>query len=100
MNSNPPVIWRQHKELHKYLGLRGKIVVWTKVYVAPEGYEHEAPYVSAIVEFENKKRMSVQVVDCEGNELKEGQKVVVVIRRIGKATPDGLIQYGVKVKPI
>lgn len=74
--------------------------MWTRVYVAPEGFEHEAPYISAIVEFENKKRMSVQVVNCDENDLKEGQEVIVVIRRIGKATPDGLILYGVKVKPI
>ena len=100
MSNNPPVIWRYHKELHKFLGLHGKIVVWTKVYVAPEGFEHEAPYISAIVEFQNKKRMSVQVVDCDEKEFKEGQEVVAVIRRIGKATPDGLIQYGVKVRPI
>ncbi len=100
MNNSPSVIWRYHKALHKYLGLHGKIVVWTKVYVAPVGFEHEAPYIAAIVEFENKKRMSVQVVDCDEYGLKYGQKVVGVIRRIGKAAPDGLILYGVKVKPI
>ncbi len=100
MTNNPATVWRHHKELHKFLGQRGKIVVWTKVYVAPVGFEHEAPYIAAIVEFENKKRMSVQVVDCDEYGLKYGQKVVGVIRRIGKAAPDGLILYGVKVKPV
>lgn len=81
------------------LGQRGKVVVWTKVYVAPEGFEQEAPYISAIVAFRNGKRMAVQVVDFDG-ELKEGQEVEVAIRRIGKASPDGLIRYGVKVIPL
>lgn len=99
MINSPATVWRHHKELHKYVGQTGKIIVYTRVYVAPEGFEHEAPYISAIVAFANGKRMSVQVVDCDEYGLKEGQEVIVVIRRIGKATPDGLIQYGVKVKP-
>ncbi|MBI4080814.1 MAG: OB-fold domain-containing protein [Candidatus Levybacteria bacterium] len=99
MNNNPPVVWRNHRELHKYLGNRGKIVAWTKVFVAPEGFEHEAPYVVAIVEFEDKSRMSIQVVDCDSVDLQENQEVEVVVRRIGKATADGLIQYGLKVRP-
>lgn len=100
MNNNPATIWRQHRQLHKYIGQTGKVIVWTKVYVAPEGFDHEAPYICAIVEFANGKRISVQVVDCDEKDLKEGQEVVAVIRRIGKAAPDGLIQYGVKVKPL
>ena len=99
MVNNPPVVWRQHKELHKMLGQRGKVVVWTRVYVAPEGFEHETPYISAIVEFQNKKRMAVQVTDFDGD-LKEGREVIIVVRRIGKASPDGLIRYGVKVIPL
>jgi uncharacterized OB-fold protein len=99
MNS-PVQVWRTTKELHKMLGKRGKIVVWTRIFVAPSGFEPELPYVVAIIEFEDGTRKSLQVVDYTEEQLKLGQKVVTAIRRIGKAGPEEVITYGVKVKPV
>jgi uncharacterized OB-fold protein len=99
MNS-PVQVWRTTKELHAFLGKKGKIVVWTRIFVAPSGYESELPYIVAIVEFENGSRKSLQVVDYTEEQLKSGQKVIVAIRRIGKAGPDEVITYGLKVKPV
>lgn len=99
MNS-PVTIWREHKQLHKYLDKQGKLLVWTKVFVAPSGFEHQAPYIAGIVQFEDKTKLPVQVVDCEEADLKPNQKVVVVIRKIGKVKPDETIEYGIKVKPL
>jgi uncharacterized OB-fold protein len=99
MNS-PVQVWRTAKELHKYLGKKGEIVVWTRIFVAPTGYEPELPYVVAIVEFEDGSRKSLQVVDYAEDQLKPGQKVIATVRRIGKATPEEIITYGVKVKPL
>ena len=99
MNS-PVQVWRTAKELHKFLGKKGKIVVWTRIFVAPSGYEPELPYIVAIVEFEDKTRKSLQVVDYTQEQLKPGQKVITTIRRIGKAMPDEVITYGLKVKPL
>lgn len=82
------------------LGKRGKIVVWTRIFVAPSGYEAELPYVVAIVEFADGTRKSLQVVDYTEEQLKPGQEVITAIRRIGKAGPDEVITYGVKVKPL
>lgn len=93
-------VWRTTKELHKYLGKRGKIVVWTRIFVAPAGYEPELPYIVAIVEFTDGTRKSLQVVDYSEDQLKPGQKVITAIRRIGRAGPDEVITYGIKVKPI
>ncbi len=99
MNS-PVQVWRTAKELHKFLGKKGKIVVWTRIFVAPSGYEPELPYIVAIVEFDDKTRKSLQVVDYTEQQLKPGQKVITTIRRIGKAGPDEVITYGLKVKPL
>lgn len=99
MNS-PVQVWRTAKELHKYLGKKGKIVVWTRIFVAPSGFEPELPYIVAIIEFEDKTRMSLQVVDYIEEQLKPGQEVVTTIRRIGRSAPEEVITYGVKVKPI
>ena len=106
MNS-PIQIWRQHKNLHNYLGKKGKLLVWTKIFVAPSGFEHQVPYLVGIVKFDSGEKMPVQIVDCQEKDLPAGrqglkpnQKVEVVIRKIGKAKSEDVIEYGVKVKPV
>lgn len=96
--SSPVTVWRHHKNIRNYLNKRGKVVVWTRVFVAPAGFEHEAPYFVAIVEFEDKKRMPLQIVDFEGEGLKRNQKIVTVVRRLGKVKLDEVIEYGIKAK--
>lgn len=98
MNS-PVTIWRQHKKLNAYLNKVGRLVVWTKIYVAPSGFEHQVPYLVGIVDFGTEK-LPLQIVDCEEKDLKPNQKVKIVIRKIGKVKPDDVIEYGLKVKPV
>lgn len=74
--------------------------MWTKIFVAPSGFEHEAPYYVAIIEFKNGQRMPLQLVDCEEKHLKPNQKVVTVIRKMGKVKIDEVVEYGVKAKPV
>lgn len=105
MNS-PVQIWRSHKKLHKYLGKQGKLLVWTKIFVAPLGFEHQVPYIVGIVQFApstssgQAERLPAQVVDCEEEDLKVNQKVITVIRKVGKAKAEDVIEYGIKVKPL
>ncbi len=99
MNS-PIKNWREAKTLHKSLGKVGKIITWTKIFVPPAGFDHQAPYLVAIVEFEDGQKKSVQVVDCGEEDLMEGQQVTTVIRRIGRQKADEVIEYGIKVTPL
>lgn len=99
MNS-PVQIWRSHKKLHKYLGKQGRLLVWTKIFVAPLGFEHQTPYIVGIVQFEDGERLPAQVVDYPEESLKVNQQVKVVIRKIGKAKAEDVIEYGIKVKPL
>ena len=105
MNS-PVTIWREHKKLHNYLKKIGKLVVWTKIFVAPAGFEHQVPYLVGIIDFGD-ERLPLQIVDCEEEDLPAGrqglktnQKVITVIRKIGKAKSEDVIEYGIKVKPL
>lgn len=93
-------IWRQHKTLRNYLNKRGKLLVWTKILIAPQGFEHQVPYLVGIVQFTDGGKMPIQIVDCKEDNLKPNQRVQVVIRKIGKAKSEDVIEYGVKVKPI
>lgn len=96
--SSPVTVWRHHKNLRNYLGQTGKIIVWTKVFIAPAGFEHEAPYFVAIVELEDGKRMPLQLVDSEEKDLKPGRRIATIIRRLGKVKLDRVIEYGIKAK--
>lgn len=98
--SSPVTIWRSHKQLNKYLGKTGKLIVWTKIFVAPAGFEHQTPYIAGIVQFADGERLPAQVVDYPEESLKVNQKVKVVIRKIGKAKAEDVIEYGIKVKPL
>lgn len=98
MNS-PVQIWRIHKKLHNYLNKAGRLLVWTKIYVAPSGFEHQVPYIVGIVQLD-KERLPLQIVDVEEEDLKINQKVITVIRKIGKAKAEDVIEYGLKVKPL
>jgi len=97
--STPASIWRQHKKLHTYLNKAGQLIVWTKIFVAPVGFEHQTPYLVGIVQLEG-ERLPLQIVDCEEKDLKINQKVKIVIRKIGKAKSEDVIEYGLKVKPL
>lgn len=96
--SNSVTNWRQTKDIHKRVGKIGKILSWTKIFVAPSGFETEAPYYAGIVVFEKNNRGTFQFVDFD-KEPKISQTVITVIRRIGKQKPTEAIQYGIKVKP-
>lgn len=98
--SSPVTVWRHHKNIKNYLGKKGKVIVWTKVFAVPAGFEHEAPYFVAIVEFEDGKRMPLQIVDFEEEDLKANQKIITVVRKLGKVKLDEVIEYCIKAKPL
>lgn len=75
-------------------------MTWTMIYVPPQGFSSFAPYPIAVVALENGETITAQVVDYDETTLRVGQRVVVVLRRIMEPSSDGVIPYGVKVKPI
>lgn len=98
--TSPVKNWRDTKKLSKYLGKKGKLLVWTKIYTAPTGFEYQTPYLVGIVEFKDKERLPVQIVDCRQEDLKVNIQVMAVIRRTKKPQANDVIEYGVKVKLI
>jgi len=97
---SPVKIWRNQKHIAKQLGQTGKIISWSLIRVPPEGFSEQAPYPIAVVELTGKAKILAQVVDWKINELHRGQKVKTVVRKTIEATQDGVIPYGIKVKPI
>ena len=81
------------------MGKEGKIISWTQVRVPPFGYERQAPYPVVLVELKKGRKMIGQLVDWQTEDLKIGQKVKVVYRRLRQPDPEGVIPYGIKFKP-
>lgn len=99
MNS-PVKIWRNQKHIAAMLGREGKIISWTIVRVPPSGFSSLAPYPVVIVKLRDNKRMSAQLVDFTDRDLKFGTRVRAVLRRISEPSTEGVIPYGIKVRPI
>lgn len=97
--SSPVKNWRDTKNFAKFLDKTGRLLVWTKIYAAPLGFEYQVPYLCGIVKFNGIKR-AVQIVDCSEEDLKENMQVKVVLRRLKKPDPEGVIDYSLKVRPI
>ena len=60
----------------------------------------QAPYPVVLVDLEGGKRIESQLVDWDAKHLTFGTKVKIVVRRVMHPDPDGVIPYGIKVKPI
>ena len=100
MNKYPAKIWRDSQNLNGFLGKAGKVISYSTIYSAPEGFEHQIPYHVGIIKLEDGQNITCQIVDCAKSALKIGLKVKTVIRRAGMSEPHELIEYGLKVKPL
>jgi len=98
--TSPVKIWRNQKKITALIGKKGKVVSWTFIRIPPAGFESQAPYPTAIVKLEDGKVIIAQMVDYTQEDLKSGQKVVTVIRRIMQTENADVIPYGIKVSPI
>jgi uncharacterized OB-fold protein len=94
---------RRMGKLEPYrLKRKGKIFSYTVVHVAAEGFEDQVPYVLAIIELEDGPSLTAQITDCNPDEVKIGDEVEIVFRRMGEESQDGVIYYGFKgrlIKP-
>lgn len=97
---SPVKIWRNQKKIQSLIGKEGEIISWTIIRVPPGGFTDQAPYPVVLVSLDSRKQIAAQLVDYEKEDLGFGRRVVVIIRRVTHPDPDGIIPYGVKVKPL
>jgi uncharacterized protein len=76
----------------------GEIYSNTIVRAAPTGFEFQKPYVIAVVKLKEGPKCTAQVVDCNPEEVKVGQQVQMIFRKIMAEDEHGVIQYGYKFK--
>ena len=96
---SPVKIWRNQKKLRQLLGKKGRIVSFTIIRLPPAGFESQAPYAVAIIDLAGTCVIG-QLVDIDIDQVKTGQTVKAVVRRIAQPHEEGVIQYGIKFKKI
>lgn len=84
-------------ESYKFSG-PGKVVTYTIIHTAAEGFEQQAPYALAIIELDEGPRFTSQVV-CDPEEVSIGLRVKPVFRKLGESGDKGMIYYGTKYVP-
>ncbi len=97
---SPVKVWRNQKKIAALVGKTGKIVSWTVVRVPPTGFSEQAPYPVVLVELVAGDRIMAQLVDWQEKDLTLGRQVVAVVRRVAQPNNEGIIPYGIKVKPL
>lgn len=97
MSKSPVRIWREAKERYQFLGKKGRLISFTKIFNPPKEFVKQRPYWVGVVKFKNGKKTTAQLV-VEGENPKVGRIVVGVMRRLQVADEKSVIEYGVKFK--
>ena len=79
---------------------RGEVYSYATVYQAPAGFEPFLPYVVALVRLAEGPLVAAQLTDVEPEEVRIGQPVEMVTRKLREYGPEGLIVYGYKFRPL
>ena len=81
------------------LAEKGKIITYTIIRVPPHQFADQAPYAVGIVELDDGVMLTAQIVDCDFEELKVGQRVRIEFRKIFQEGESGILCYGYKFVP-
>lgn len=79
---------------------KGKVYSFSIVHTPSPEFKDIAPYAVAIIELEEGAKLTSQLVECDVDELKIGDEVVSVFRKITEDGDDGVISYGFKFKVV
>jgi hypothetical protein len=100
----PRLICPQCKSRDKFepitLSNEGRIDTFTIIRVAPSQFADQAPYAVGIIELDRGAKITAQIVDCQLEDLKIGQRVRVEFRKIQEEGKAGVICYGYKCVPL
>lgn len=98
--SSPVKLWRNQKYIRDLAQKTGTVISWTFIRVPPGGFAGLAPYPIVLVKLDNGNTITAQLVDYTSEHLATGTKVITVVRRIMDPNSDGVIPYGIKVRPV
>ncbi|MEM2009467.1 MAG: Zn-ribbon domain-containing OB-fold protein [Thermosphaera sp.] len=88
-------------ELVELINENARLITWTIIYSAMDGFEEARPTILGILETEkHKARILAPLTDILPEELKSGLEMEPVLRRISEDGESGLINYGIAYRPV
>ncbi len=78
----------------------GVVETYSIVYSTPDGYRRATPVITAIVRLDDGTRVATALTDVLPEEVHTGMKVEAVFRKLREDQGHGLIEYGVKFRPV
>ena len=78
----------------------GRLISYTVIYSPPSDFRLKQPYVVGLIELDDGTRVIAQITDVDIDEINEGMKVEAVFRRYREQGKDGIIEYGIKFRPL
>ncbi|MEK7141723.1 MAG: OB-fold domain-containing protein [Patescibacteria group bacterium] len=97
---SPVKLWRNQKKVTDLVGQTGVVISFTVIRVPPADFMDQAPYPVVLVQLDRGERITAQMVDWEEKHLVIGTRVATIVRRVTSPNAEGVIPYGIKVKPI
>ena len=77
----------------------GKIVSWSLIYSAPEGFSESVPYPIVLIKLEDGVTVLSQLTDYDIKKVKIGLRVEAVFRKQFRSGQSDVIAYGIKFRP-
>ncbi|KPK20300.1 MAG: transcriptional regulator [Nitrospira bacterium SG8_3] len=81
------------------LAEKGKVLTYTIIRVPPHQFVDQAPFAVGIAELDDGVKLTGQIVDCDFEDLKIGQRVKIEFRKIFDEGEAGILCYGYKFIP-
>ncbi len=79
---------------------KGKLLSYTIIYSPPSEFKLKQPYIVGIIELDDGTRVTAQLTDIEVDKVKDGMRVEAVFRKYREQGKDGIIEYGIKFRPL
>ncbi len=84
---------------YKFSG-HGELYSFTTLYQAPLGFEGGVPYAVGMIKLDEGPMIEAQLTDVNPADLKIGQRVEMVTRKLRELGEEGLIVYGYKFRTV
>ncbi len=78
----------------------GELYSFTILHSAPQGYEGQLPYAVGMIKLDEGPMLEAQITDTNFDDLKIGQRVEVVTRKLREYGEQGAIVYGYKFRVV
>jgi len=91
-----PYCRRKGSVVQKEMAGTGKVLSYTIVHSAQEGFKNIVPYVIAIVKLDEGPKVTGQIRDIDPTEVKIGMPVKSVFRKMSQDGKSGIIHYSYK----